>query len=95
MSLLKVFEEFFGGTLGDWYIYPINLKLKTDSKPFNFKYYPVPIINKETYLKELKRLAEIEALTPVQHSRYCTPIFIIPKKEEIVRFIKYYPGLNQ
>ena len=34
-------------------------------------------------------------LTPVQQSQYGTPIFIIPKKEFTVRFIKDYRRLNQ
>ena len=38
---------------------------------------------------------EIGVLAPVQHSKYDTPVFIIPKKEGTVRFITDYHRLNQ
>ena len=47
---------------------------------FNSRYYTVPIIDKEKFIKELKRLIEIGVLTPVHQSQYGTPLFIIPKK---------------
>ena len=54
----------------------------------------VPIINKKKN-KELKHLVEVGVLNTVQQSQYGNPIFIIPKKEVTVRFINYYPRLNQ
>ena len=85
----------FGGTPGDWNTDPVNLKLNLDYKPFNCKYYLVPIINKDTCHKYLKHLFKIRVLTPVQQSQYGTSVFIIPNKEETVRFITDYSGLNQ
>ena len=55
LRVLKYFEEFFDGTLGDWDTELIDLELKPYSEPFNCKYYPVPRINKETFFKELQR----------------------------------------
>ena len=95
VSLLKYSEDLFDGTLGDWAIEPVGLKPKPDSKPFNSKYYPVPIINKETFRKELKFQVEMGLITPVQQNQYNTPVFIIPKKEGIVRFKTGYRRLNQ
>ena len=46
LRLLKYFEEFFDGTLGDWDAEPVDLELKLGSKPLNSKYYPVLRINK-------------------------------------------------
>ena len=66
LILLKEFEELFDGTLGDWSTDPVNLELKTYSKLFNSRYYPVPRINKETFWKELKRLVEIGVITSLQ-----------------------------
>ena len=57
---------------------------------FNIRYYPVPRINKDTYQKELQCLVEIVVLTTIPKCQYGTNIFIIPKKEGIVRVIKYY-----
>ena len=66
LRLLKKFQYLFGGTLGDWDTEPVNLDLKPNSQSFNFKYYPVPRINKENFCKELELLLKIIALTPVQ-----------------------------
>ena len=35
LGILKDFKYLFDVTLGDWDTYPVNLKLNTDSKPFN------------------------------------------------------------
>ena len=49
------YKDFFYCAIGDWDTYTINLELNPYSKPFNCKFYPVPMINKETFRKELKR----------------------------------------
>ena len=59
LRLLEEFEYLFDGTLGDWDTDPVELELKPGSKPCNSKYYLVPIINKDTFRKELKRLLKI------------------------------------
>ena len=53
IGILKDFEDLFGGTLGDWEIYPIGIELKTNYKTLNCKYNPLPSINKETIIKEI------------------------------------------
>ena len=35
--------------MGEWDTDPLELELKPNYKPFNGKYYPVPIINKKTF----------------------------------------------
>ena len=49
LSIIEDFKDLFEVTLGDWATEPINLELKPYYKPFNSRYYPVPIINKETF----------------------------------------------
>ena len=66
-----------------------------DSKPFNFRHYPVTRIKKETFRKGIQKLVEIGVLTLIQQSQYGTPKFMIPKKEGTVRFITDYQRLNQ
>ena len=78
--LLEDFEELFDGTLGDWATEPVNLELNPYSKPFNSRYYLVPIFNKEIFRKEFKLLVEIIVLTLVHQSQYSATAFIIPKK---------------
>ena len=95
LRLLKSFDDLFDGTLGYWKTDPVDLELKHYYKPFSSKYYPVPRINKETLCKELERLVKIGVLTPVQKSQYGTSLFIIPKKEGNVRFIRYHFRINQ
>ena len=75
LSLPEDFKELFDGNLGDWVTEPFDLELKPDSKPFNSRYYPVPRINKKFFRKELKRLVEVEVLTPAQQNQYAEPIW--------------------
>ena len=49
LRLVRDFEDLFVCNLGDWDIYPVDLELNPYSKPFKFKYYPVPIIKKYTF----------------------------------------------
>ena len=65
LRFLKDLEELFDGTVGDWGTEPADLELKSDYKLFNSKYYPAPRIKKETFHKELERLAEIGVFTLV------------------------------
>ena len=81
LSLLKYLKDLFDGNLGDWYIYPVDLELNPDSKPFNCRYYVFPRIIMENFFNELKCLVKIGVLTPAQYSQYGTPVFIIPEKE--------------
>ena len=80
LRLLKDFKDLFDGTLGDRDIDPADLYLKPNSKPFNCKYYLVPIIHKYIFRKYLEHLVKIGMLTLVQQSQYGTPVFIILKK---------------
>ena len=95
LSLLKDFEDLFGGTLGDGSTENVDLEINPYSKQFISIYYPAPRINKEPWQKELKLLVEIGVLNTVQQSQYGTPIFIINNKEGTVRFMTYYFRINQ
>ena len=57
-NLLEYFKDLFDGTLGNWATEPVDLELNIDSKPFNIRYYLVPIINKAFFRKELKSLVK-------------------------------------
>ena len=74
--------------------HPVNIELRTDSKPVNVKWYPVPRINKLTFKKELMRLVKIGVLERVQESEWGTPVFIISKKEGTVCFLTNYRKVN-
>ena len=49
LSILDDFEDLFYGNLGDWFMEPVDLELNPGYNPFNSRYYPVPIINKEIF----------------------------------------------
>ena len=69
LRILRDFGDLFDGTLGDWDTETVDLNLKTNYKPFNFKYYLVPMTNKENFHNELEHLVNIVVLTLVQHSQ--------------------------
>ena len=58
------------------------------------RHYPVPHLYKETFKKELDRLVKLGVLEPVQQSEWGSPTFIIPKKEQQVRFVSDFRRLN-
>ena len=45
LRIIEKFEVLFDGDLGDWSTGTVDLGLNPGSKPFNSKYYPVPIVN--------------------------------------------------
>ena len=85
----------FDGTLGYWNTYHVDLELRPDYKSLNRKYYPVSLINRYNFHKELERSVKIGGLTKIQQSQYGTPVFTIPNKEGAVGFITDYLRLNQ
>ena len=80
--------------MGKWDTDTVKLKVEPVYKPFNDRYYPVPKIKKCTFCKELQHLVEIGVLTPIHQLQYGKPVFIIPKKYGITRFIVDYRMLN-
>ena len=94
LKLLRKYEALFDGTLGRWNTTPVNITLQRNAKPVNARWYPVPRINKTTFKKELMRLVQIGVLEKVQESEWGTPVFIISKKEGIVRFLTDYRRVN-
>ena len=54
LGILNEFEDLFDGNLVRWDTEPVNIELKPDSKPFDNKYQPTPIIKKETLRKDLQ-----------------------------------------
>lgn len=94
-KLLKKYEEIFDGTLGEWKTQPVELELIEGAKPHSQRHYPVPHLYKATFKKELDRLEAIGVLEKVQQSEWGSPTFIIPKKDNKVRFISDFRRLNQ
>ena len=95
LELLTEFEELFDGTLGDWNTEPVSFELKEGTKPYHGRPFPVPKSRKETTMKELNRLCELGVLEFQPASEWASPSFIIPKKDNTVRFISDFREVNK
>ena len=94
-NTLKKFESLFDGTLGKWKTRPYNIELKEDAKPFYKNPYPIPCIHEQTFKKELDQLCAVGVLEPKMDSKWGSPTFIIPKKDNSVQFITDFRELNK
>ena len=57
--------------------------------------FPVPKSRKQTTMKELNRLCELGVLEFQLASEWALPSFIIPKKDNTVRFISDFREVNK
>ncbi len=89
-DLLQVQQEnykMFNGTL---WVYPhkkVHIDIDPNAKPVHSRPYPVPQIHLKTFKKELDHLVRIGVLAAQQESERASPSFIIPKKDDRVRWI--------
>ena len=95
LELLTEFEPLFDGTLGDWNTTPVSFQLKEEAKPYHGRAFPIPMVHKETILKEIKRLCELGVLEWQPSSEWAAPSFIQPKKNGTVRFLTDFRELNK
>ena len=94
-ELLIKYQEIFDGSLGEWQTTPVNFELHKGSKPHSQNPYSVPRIYKETFKKELDRLVKLGVLERVELSEWGSPTFIIPKKDNRIRFVSDFRRLNK
>jgi len=95
LELLSEFEELFDGTLGDWNTEPVSFDLKEGAKPYHGRAFPVPKFHKETLIKELNRLCDLGVLEWQPASEWASPSFIVPKKDQTVRFLSDFREVNK
>ena len=93
-QLLIKYKDIFDGSLGEWRTEPVDFELKEGAEPHSQRHYPIPHVHKETFKKELKRLIKLGVLERVQESEWGSPTFIIPKKNNTVRFTSDFRRLN-
>ena len=93
-KLLTKYEDLFDGTLGAWKTDPVDFELVDGAKPHCQRHYPVPHLYKKTFKKELDRLVGLGVLEPVQESEWGSPTFIVPKKDDRIRFVSDFRRLN-
>ena len=95
LTLLQRYQHLFDGTLGKWKSEPYDIQLKQGAQPFHAKAYPIPHYYEQTLKDEVQRLVKIGVLRKVNRSEWAAPNFIIPKKDETVRFISDFRKLNK
>ncbi len=95
LSLLLKFEQLFNGTLGEWNLLPVSIRLKEGAKPFHGRPYPIPKVHKATLMKEIDRLVLIGVMKWQPYLQWASPSFIIPKKDLTVRTISDFRQLNK
>jgi hypothetical protein len=88
------YEKLFDGTLGDWRCKPVSLELKPGVTPYAAKPFPIPKIHEAALKKEIERLLQLKVLVKDSDSPWCSPTFIIAKKDGTVRFVTDFRVLN-
>jgi hypothetical protein len=95
LQLLVRFESLFDGTLGDWRIKPVSFQLKEGASPYHGRAFPVPKIPKDVLIKEIERLCKLGVLERQHYSEWASPSFIVPKKNNTVRFLSDFREVNK
>jgi hypothetical protein len=95
LQLLTKYESLFDGTLGDWKTKPVSFQLKEVVSPYHGRAFPVPKVYKETIKKEVERLCQLGVLERQPASEWALPSFIIPKKDQTVRFLSDFWEVNK
>ena len=93
-TLLK-HQALFDGKLK---VYPhkeFSLKLKPNARPFHAKAYQVPRVHYPVFKRELQNLIEQGVLRPAGATEWAAGTFIIPKKDQTVRWVSDFRKLNQ
>jgi len=94
-TILSKFEPLFDGTLGEWKHTAYHIDLKEDAKPYHAKPFSVPRAYEAAFKREVERLCKIKVLKKVNRSEWAAPTFLIPKKDQTVRFINDFRELNK
>lgn len=89
------FQDLFQGKRGEFIGKPIELELLPGSKPFYGKPFSIPKAYQQITKDEVARLKSIGLFTKVVSSKLAAPTFIIPKKNNNVRGITDFRGLNK
>jgi hypothetical protein len=94
-TMLLDFQDLFKGQRGNYNGEPIRLELLPGSKPFYAKPFSIPKAYQQVTRDEIARLESISLLTKVTAAEWAAPTCIIPKKNQTVRVITDFRGLNK
>ena len=93
-TMLSQFPRLFDGKLKHYPHKKVHLHLKPDAKPYQSRPYAVPHVHRQLFKNELDRLVEQEVLAPADRSEWSAGTFIIPKKDNRVRWVSDFRRLN-
>ena len=93
--MFKKYEPLFDGSLGHWRAKSVDIELKENAQPFHARPYPIPKSLEIKIKLEIERLIQAGALKKVNHSEWGAPNFVIPKKDDTIRFITDFRELNK
>jgi transposase InsO family protein len=93
--LLEKHESLFDGTLGHWRGETYDIELKPDAKPYHARAYPIPKAYEQQLRLEVERLEQLGVLKRKNNSEWAAPVFIIPKKDQTIRFLNDFRELNK
>ncbi len=77
LQLIKRYEMLFDGTLADWKTKPVLFQLREGVSPYHGQAFLVPKIHKDTIIKEVERLCDLEVLERQPASERALPSFIV------------------
>ena len=86
-NLSNKFEQLFNGTLGTWKDTKYNIELKEGATPYHGRPYSIPQAYYQQLQLEVERLVKIGVLRKLNHSELGAPTFIVPKKDQTIRFL--------
>jgi transposase InsO family protein len=94
-TLLGKFPKLFSNELKTYPHRKIHIDLKPGSVPVASRPYPVPKHHEAVFKQELQRLCDIGVLEKTGAAEWLSPTFVIPKKDNRVRWISDMRALNK
>ena len=95
LKVLQKHSKLFDGTLGVYRHEKFHIDIEEGTKPVRSRPYAVPIIQHDTFKRELKHLIDIGVLSPAGVRKRASTTFIIPKKDSRVRWVITIRTLNK
>jgi hypothetical protein len=93
--LLKDFTRLFDGTQGVYLHKKFHIDLIPGARPKHSQPYAIPCIHLAAFKKEIDRLVQIKEPSPQCASKWCSPTFVTPKKDNIVCWVSNLQELNK